>query len=86
MGDVAAGVRQYPWIASITPFRARWRGEFNRVRLQSRKMPCVARRTAVGMWTTILMVVKIQGNSSLNRRKTHQQQYSDDEAIVLPKS
>jgi hypothetical protein len=71
MGDVTATLRQYPWVASITLFRASRCGDFNSVRLQGRKMSRMAGRTTMGMRATFFVMVEIQGNSSLNRRKTH---------------
>jgi hypothetical protein len=48
------------------PFSAGRRGEFNAVRLQGRQMPRMTRRTTMGMWTAIFVVVKIQSNGGLN--------------------
>jgi len=66
VGDVAAAVWQYLGIGSEMPFSAGRRGEFNTVRLQGRQMPGMTRGTTMGMWTAIVVVVKIQGNGGLN--------------------
>lgn len=38
----------------------------------------------MGMGTTVFVVMKIQGDGSLNAREANQQQHSDNEAVALP--
>jgi hypothetical protein len=74
VGNVAATIRQCLGISPVMPFSAAWHGEFNAIGLQGREMPGMARWTTMGLWTTVFVVVKIQGNGGLNAREANQQQ------------
>ena len=59
MGNVATAIRQYLRIAGWTPFRDRWRGKLNPIRVQDGKMAGLAGRTTVGLRAAIFVMVKI---------------------------
>ena len=85
MRNVVVTTGQCGRFAAFAPFGAQRRRYFDAAGLQNGKMPGMTRRTAMRVRTaTIFVMVKIQRNGRLNRRKTHHQQQCDETAYAWP--